>query len=89
MTSGPSDLDLSAAWYRKAQGDLRAFAEAFATRMEGAIPGHVTVERKRDGLFSKSTHVAKVAIDTGPNVYVVRLEKNHFCLHYGPSQCGV
>jgi hypothetical protein len=89
LTSGPSDLDLSAAWYRKAQGDLRAFAEAFATRMEGAIPGHVTVERKRDGLFSKSTHVAKVAIDTGPNVYVVRLEKNHLSALRSKSVRGV
>ena len=71
MTSG---FDLSSAWYRRAQGDLRAFLEAFATRMERAIPGHVTVERKHDGLFSKTNHVAKIAIDTGPNVYVVALE---------------
>lgn len=77
MTSGPGDFDLSAAWYRKAQGDLRAFLEGFATRLEGAIPGHVTVERRRDGFFSKTSHVAKVAIDTGPNVYVVGLENNH------------
>jgi hypothetical protein len=69
-----SDFDLSAAWYRRAQGDLRAFLEGFATRMERAIPGRVTVERKRDGLFSKTSHVAKIAIDTGPNVYVVALE---------------
>jgi hypothetical protein len=42
LTSEPGDFDLSAAWYRKSQGDLRAFLEGFATRMEGAIPGHVT-----------------------------------------------
>ena len=77
MSSGPGEFDLSTAWYRKAQGDLRAFLEGFATRMEGAIPGHVTVERKRDGFFSKTSHVAKVAIDTGANVYVVALENNH------------
>ena len=77
MTSGPGDFDLSAAWYRKSQGDLRAFLEGFATRLEGAIPGHVTVERRRDSLFSKTSHVVKVAIDTGGNVYVVCLENNH------------
>jgi hypothetical protein len=77
LTSGPGEFDLSAAWYRKAQGDLQAFLEGFATRMEGAIPGHVTVERRRDGLFSNTRHVAKVAIDTGPNVYTVALESNH------------
>ena len=77
MTSGPDEFDLSAAWYRKAQGDLRAFLEGFAARMEGAVPGHVTVERKRDGFFSKTSRVAKVSIDTGPSVYVVALENNH------------
>lgn len=77
MTTGSGDFDLSAAWYRKAQGDLRAFLEGFAARMEAAIPGHVTVDRKRDGLFSKTSHVVKVAIDAGPGVYVLALENNH------------
>jgi hypothetical protein len=77
LTSESDEFDLRAAWYRKAQGDLRAFLEGFAARMEGAIPGHVTVERKRDGLFSKTSHVIKVAIDTGPGVYVLSLENNH------------
>jgi hypothetical protein len=34
--------------------------------MAGAIPGHVTVERRRDGLFSTTSHVIKVAIDPVP-----------------------
>jgi hypothetical protein len=89
LTSGPGEFDLSAAWYRKAQGDLRAFLEGFATRMEGAIPGHVTVERRRDGLFSKTSHVAKVAIDTGSNVYVLALENNHLTALRAKSVRGV
>jgi hypothetical protein len=77
LSSGPGEFDLTAAWYRKVQGDLRAFLEGFATRLEGAIPGHVTVERKRDGLFSKISHVAQVTIDTGPNLYTLRVDHNH------------
>jgi hypothetical protein len=89
LTSGPGDFDLSAAWYRKAQGDLRAFLEGFATRMTGAIPGHVTVERKRDGLFSTTSHVVKVAIDAGPSVYVLHLENNHLSAVRAKSVRGV
>jgi len=89
VTSGPGEFDLSAAWYRKAQGDLRAFLEGFAVRMEGAIPGHVTVERRRDGLFSKTSHVTKVAIDVGPTVYLLCLENNHLAALRAKSVRGV
>lgn len=89
MTSGPGEFDLSTAWYRKAQGDLRAFLEGLATRMEGAIPGHVTVQRKPDGLFSSTSHVVKVAIDTGANIYVVALERNHLTALRAKSVRGV
>lgn len=88
-TSGPGEFDLSAAWYRKAQGDLRAFLEGFAARMEGAIPGHVTVERRRDGLFSKSSHVVKVAIDAGPAVYVLNFDNNHLAALRSKAVRGV
>ena len=89
MTSEPGDFDLSAAWYRKAQGDLRAFLEGFATRMMGAFPGHVTVERRRDGLFSTTSHVVKVAIDAGPSVYVLFLEHNRLSALRAKSVRGV
>jgi hypothetical protein len=85
----PADFDLSAAWYRKAQGDLPAFLEGFAVRMEGAIPGHVTVERRRDGLFSKTSRVVKVTIDSGPHVYALRLENNHLLALRAKSVRGV
>jgi hypothetical protein len=89
LTSGPGEFDLSTAWYRKAQGDLRAFLEGFATRLEGAIPGHVTVERKPDGFFSSMSHVVKVAIDVGANLYVVALERNHLTALRAKSVRGV
>ena len=89
MTSSPGEFDLSTAWYRKAQGDLRTFLEGFATRMEGAIPGHVMVERKPDGFFSSTSHVVKVAIDVGANLYVVALERNHLTAWRSKAVRGV
>jgi len=89
VSSGPGEFDLSAAWYRKAQGDMRAFLEGFAVRLEGAIPGHVTVERRRDGLFSKTTHAVKVTIDAGPFVYVLALQNNHLSAVRAKSVRGV
>jgi hypothetical protein len=62
LSGGPSDFDLDAAWLRRWGGDLRAFMEALAVRMEGALPGRVEVERRRDGLFSKTSHVRRIAV---------------------------
>ena len=69
MSSQPDDFDLEAAWLRRAQGDLKAFMEALAVRLEGALPQHVTVERIRDGLFSNTTHVARIAVRTDSATY--------------------
>lgn len=75
MADGPDEFDLNAAWLRRSQGDLRAFVEAFAVRMEGALPGRVSVERKRDGLLSKTSHVAKVTIQGDKAVYQLTNDK--------------
>ncbi len=56
------------------QGDLKAFLEAFPARMEGALPGRVAVERRRNGLFSRHTHVVSIAISTDDHVYTLRLD---------------
>jgi hypothetical protein len=72
---------MNAAWLRKAAGDLKAFMEAFAVRMEGAIPAHVAVKRKRDGLFSSNTHVEQVAISTETQIYTLRFEAARLSAH--------
>ena len=69
MSSQPDDFDLEAAWLRRAQGDLKAFMEALAVRLEGALPQQVTVERVRDGLLSKTSHVARIAVRTESATY--------------------
>jgi hypothetical protein len=75
MTSEPDDFDVEAAWLRRSQGDLRAFMEALAVRLEGALPRHVSVERRRDGLLSKTSHVACVELSTDRSVHRVALNK--------------
>ncbi|MDA8389965.1 MAG: hypothetical protein M0Z76_04395 [Gammaproteobacteria bacterium] len=62
-------FDLHAAWVRRAQTDLTAFIEALAVRLETALPGHVEIERKRDGLLSSRKHVSRISISTGGGRY--------------------
>lgn len=85
----PSDFDLNAAWLRKAQGDLKAFMGAFATRLEGAIPGRVAVERVKDGLFSKNSHATKISIDGHEHVYVIDMQKGRLATHRSKVVHGV
>jgi len=85
----PSDFDLNAAWLRKAQGDLKAFMEALAVRLEGAIPGRVAVEREKDGFFSKTSHATKVTVDGHDHVYVISLQKSRLATHRSKIVHGV
>lgn len=61
-------FDLSAAYLRKARGDHRALMAGLAARLEGALPDAVTVSRKRDGLFSSTSHVAAITVATGTSL---------------------
>jgi hypothetical protein len=45
------DLDLLAASLRADSGDLTAFVESLAAKLEEAVPGRVRVERRRTGMF--------------------------------------
>ena len=89
MDSGAGDFDLGMAWYRKAQGDLRAFMEAFAVRMDGSVPGRVKIERRRDGLFSRTSHVVKVTISGEANAYILSLDDGHLSAQRAKSVRGV
>ncbi|WP_266168702.1 hypothetical protein [Dyella subtropica] len=89
MSGIPNDFDLSAAWFRKAQGDLKAFMEAFAVRLEGAIPGRVTVERQKDGLFSRISHAVKVTVEAQNHIYVLALQKSRLSAHRSKVVRGV
>jgi len=49
--------------------------EALAVRLEGALPRHVSVSRQRDGLLSKTSHVASIELRAERAVYRVVVEK--------------
>jgi len=62
-----TDFDLVAASLRADAGDLRAFVEALATKLEGAFEHHVHVERKGGMLGPK--HVRRILLDLGEEQY--------------------
>lgn len=64
MADDDLDIDLIAASLRADHSDLRAFVEALAVKLEEAVPGGVTVERRRDGMFGPKV-VRRIAVDAG------------------------
>ena len=76
MSQGIDPFDLDAAILRKSESDLRTFMSALAARLEQALPGRVTVDRKRDGLFSASTHVVKIEVATDAAAYTISLDRS-------------
>lgn len=58
-------------------------------RLEGAIPDRVSVERRRDSLFSKHSHVTHISISAESNVYALVLEHGHLQAKRSKSVHGV
>ena len=54
---------------------MRAFMAALAVRLESALPGRVTVERKRDGFFSSTSHVATIKIEHPEAIFTLTFTK--------------
>lgn len=67
-------FDLDAAILRKSEADLRGFLGVLADKLEEALPGRVTVRRRRDGLLSGKTHVAEVTLRTDGALYAIALD---------------
>ena len=67
MADAP-DLDLLAASLRADSGDTAAFLEALATRLDGALPGQVEVERK-GRLLGGAKRVKRIAVRLGDAHY--------------------
>ncbi|MGP0050970.1 MAG: hypothetical protein ACLPZR_19305 [Solirubrobacteraceae bacterium] len=67
------DIDLLAASLRADAGDLGAFVEALAVKLEQAVPGAVRVERRRDGLFGPKL-VKRIAFNAGDQRLELRAE---------------
>ena len=77
MTVDVDPFDFDSAVLRRSEADLRAFMAALAVRLEGALPNRVEVTRRRDGLFAKETHVAKIVLHGEGGNFEVRLEHGH------------
>ncbi len=75
MSAGPDQFDLDAAVLRRSESELRALMEALAVRLDGALPGRVSVERRRDGLLSKTSHVAKLVLRGDRAVYELSCDR--------------
>lgn len=89
MSARREDLNVSAVRYRRAQGDLRMFMVAFAARLDGMIPGRVTIEKKTTHLFSAAPHVIKMTIDTEPNVYIATYDEERLSVARAKSVRGM
>ncbi|CAN5322383.1 hypothetical protein BH11PSE2_BH11PSE2_01130 [soil metagenome] len=75
MSDSSGDLTLNAAMLRRSGVELRVFIEALADRLERALPDRIQVERKRDGLFSKTLKVTRLSIQGENAVYDLVLDR--------------
>jgi hypothetical protein len=70
----PFDIDLLAASLRADSGDLGAFVEGLAVKLEEALPGRVNVQRARRGMFGPKL-VRQVAVEgAGERLELIRGE---------------
>ena len=63
---GPTDIDIDlvTASLRADASDLRAFVEALAVKLEEAVPGAVSVDRRREGMLGPK-RVRRITLDAG------------------------
>lgn len=71
---GPLEVDLLAASLRADTGDLKAFLEALAVKLEGALPLATVVTRQRK-LFSKEHPVKEILITMDDYHYRISQEQ--------------
>jgi hypothetical protein len=69
--------------------EVKTYVEMLAERLERALPDRVTVERRRDGLFSKDTHVAKLIFRGDQGLYTLSIGKGQVTATRGKVVHGV
>jgi hypothetical protein len=60
-----------AAALRADMSDLNTFVEVLAGKVESALPGRVTIERRGGGLFSREKKVQRIEINLDNNRYAL------------------
>jgi len=68
------DFELVAASLRADAGDLVAFVEALAVKLEQALPQRTRVRRRSSGLFSKRRRVEQIEVKVGEEHYLLGCE---------------
>jgi hypothetical protein len=71
-----SDFDLVAASLRADAGDVRAFVEALAEKLLGALPGKVTVDRKGP-ILGGAKKVRRIAVQLGDDQLSLEHDAGH------------
>ncbi|MHB8649595.1 MAG: hypothetical protein ACYDBR_05340 [Gaiellaceae bacterium] len=69
-SEGEAGFDLLAASLRASSGDLKAFVEVLADKLEQSLPGRVAVERRPVRRFSKEKRVVRIELTLGDNRYI-------------------
>jgi hypothetical protein len=69
-SSDGGGFELLSASLRASSGDLKMFVEVLAAKLEQALPGRVTVERRPVRRFSKEKRVARIEVALRDNRYV-------------------
>lgn len=82
-------FELLASSLRADAGDLKAFVEALATKLEGALPERTAVERKSAGLFSKEKRVRRITVDMGNNRYQLSADDGRVQATRGTAVRGI
>jgi hypothetical protein len=70
LRSDEGGFELLAASLRSSSGDLKTFVEVLADKLEQALPGRVTVERRAVRRFSKEKRVARIELALGDSRYI-------------------
>ena len=65
MGTQPDDFEMVAASLRADSGDLPAYVDALAVKLEGALPGRCEVGRRAKRLFSHQKVVRKLSLSIG------------------------
>jgi hypothetical protein len=76
LQSDDLDFELVASSLRADTRDLSTFVEALAVKLEGALPGRASVERRGGGLFSREKKVHRIRVELGDQRFDLTAEGN-------------
>jgi hypothetical protein len=82
------DLDLIAASLRTDAGDLDAFVESLARKLEEVLPSGVRIERRRGG-FRGPKRVRRIAVDADGLRFELRAENGEVDAHCSRLSGGI